>query len=178
RLDTLALGPYRAKRMALLDIKKFPDPVLRQPAEPVKNFGPELQKLVQDMAETMYAEPGVGLAAPQVGVSLRLFVGDGTIFGMPDGTTLVFANPEVLSSGGEQIGEEGCLSFPGVYEPITRPLTCRVRAQGLDGGFFELECTELACRAIFHEIDHLEGRLLIDYLSPLKRQLVRKEAKK
>jgi peptide deformylase len=164
--------------MALLEIRKFPDPILRKVGEPVVDFGPELKKLVQDMAETMYAEPGVGLAAPQVGISQRLFVADGSVFGEAEGTTLVFANAEILSSEGEQVGDEGCLSFPGIYEPIARPLRCRVRAQDVDGKTFELDCEGLSCRAIFHEIDHCEGRLVIDYLSPLKRQLVRKEAKK
>ena len=164
--------------MALREILKFPDPILRKVGEPVTDFGPSLRVLCQDMAETMYAEPGIGLAAPQVGVSLRLFIGDGTIFGQPEGTTMVFANPTVMSSDGEQQGEEGCLSFPGVYEKITRPVRCRVRAQDIDGNFFELDCEGLPARAIFHEIDHLEARLMIDYLSPLKRQLVRKEAKK
>jgi peptide deformylase len=164
--------------VALLEIRKFPDPILRKVAEPVTDFGPALGRLVADMAEAMYAEPGVGLAAPQVGISLRLFIADGAIFGFTDGRTLVVANLEILSAEGEQTGEEGCLSFPGVYEPVTRPLRCRIRAQGLDGAAFEMSCEELACRAIFHELDHLEGRLLIDYLSPLKRQLVRKEAKK
>lgn len=164
--------------MALLEIRKFPDPILRKIADPVKDFGPGLEQLVADMAETMYAEPGVGLAAPQVGVSLRLFIADGAIFGREDGAILVFANPQVLSAEGEQTGDEGCLSFPGIYEPITRPLRCRVRAQNVRGEPFEMGCEGLGCRAIFHEVDHLEGRLLIDYLSPLKRQLVRKEAKK
>jgi peptide deformylase len=164
--------------MALLEIRKYPDPILRKVAEPVTEFGPELLALCKDMAETMYAEPGIGLAAPQIGVSLRLFVADGGVFGQKEGTVLVFANAEILSSEGEQTGDEGCLSFPGIYEPVTRPLRCRVRAQGHDGEPFELECEGLACRAIFHEIDHCEGRLMIDYLSPLKRQLVKKEARK
>lgn len=164
--------------MALLEIRKFPDPVLRKVSDAVTTFGPELKELCHDMAETMYDEPGVGLAAPQVGVSLRLFIGDGTIFGFEQGTTLVFANPTVVASEGLQDGEEGCLSFPGVYEKISRPLKCRVRAQDIDGKVFELDCEGLPARAIFHEIDHLEARLMIDYLSPLKRQLVRKEAKK
>src|SRR5215813_6721264 len=105
--------------MAVLEIRKFPDPVLRKVAEPVTDFGPDLARLVKDMADTMYAEPGIGLAAPQVGISLRLFVADGPVFGAPEGTTLVFANAEVLSSEGEQTGDEGCLSFPGIYEPVT-----------------------------------------------------------
>ena len=164
--------------MAILDIRKFPDPVLRKVAAPVERFDDELTQIVTDMAETMYAEPGVGLAAPQVGISLRLFIGDGTIFGFEEGTTVVFANPEILSSEGEQEGDEGCLSFPGIYERVDRPNRCRVRAQDIHGVPFELDCEGLGCRAIFHELDHLEGRLMIDYLSPLKRQLVRKEAKK
>jgi peptide deformylase len=164
--------------VSLLEIRLFPDPVLRKVAEPVEDFGPELQRLVRDMVETMYAEPGVGLAAPQVGVSLRLFVADGALFGAPEGSTLVFANAQILSAEGEQTSEEGCLSFPGIYEPVTRPMKCKVRAQDVSGNLFEMECEGLACRAIFHEIDHCEGRLIIDYLSPLKRQLVRKEARK
>jgi peptide deformylase len=164
--------------MALLEIRLFPDPVLRKVTEPVEDFGPDLQKLVRNMVETMYAEPGVGLAAPQVGVSLRLFVTDGVLFGAPEGSTLVFANAEILSAEGEQTSEEGCLSFPGVYEPVTRPMKCKVRAQDASGRPFEMECEGLPCRAIFHEVDHCEGRLIIDYLSPLKRQIVRKEAKK
>jgi peptide deformylase len=95
--------------VALLEIRKFPDPVLRKVAAPVTDFGPALVKLAADMAETMYAEPGVGLAAPQVGISLRFFVADGTIFGFTDGRTLTFANPEILSTEGEQTAEEGCL---------------------------------------------------------------------
>src|SRR3954462_5136498 len=101
--------------MAIREILKFPDPILRKVGEPVTEFGDALKALCQDMAETMYAEPGIGLAAPQIGVSLRLFVADGTVFGYPEGATLVFANPTVMSSEGEQQGEEGCLSFPGIY---------------------------------------------------------------
>ena len=131
--------------MALLEIRKFPDPVLRKVSEPVEKFDEELRALCQDMAETMYDEPGIGLAAPQVGVSLRLFIGDGTIFGFELGTTVVFANPTVLSSEGEQEGEEGCLSFPGVFEKISRPEKCRVRARCAARNVISTICG-LSCR--------------------------------
>lgn len=166
--------------MALLAIRKFPDPILREAARPIGGFGDDLAALVRDMTETMFHEPGVGLAAPQVGVSKHLFIVDEAIFSgqrdEKDYAVRVFINSKVTLSEGEQTDMEGCLSFPGVFEEITRPRRIAVCAQDLTGKPFELVVEGLPARAILHEVDHLEARLIIDYMSPLKRRFVRREA--
>ena len=135
-------------------------------------FGDELRKLVEDMAETMYAAPGVGLAAPQIGVSLRLFVVDVATGDDVPSDLRTFVNPEILEAVGEICYEEGCLSFPGVHEDVSRSERIKVRAQDVDGNAFELETDGLLAIAIQHEHDHLEGKLLVDHLSLLRRRLV------
>lgn len=161
-----------------LRIRKYGDPVLETACAPVTEFGtPELKQLVDDMFETMYAHKGVGLAAPQVGVAQRLTVIDPSAGEDPD-ARLILVNPEILEKRGKQVGEEGCLSIPGFREDVARAMHVRVRAQGLDGGFFEAEGEELLARAIQHELDHLNGILFLSHLSPLKRDLIRRKIRK
>lgn len=157
--------------MALLPILNYPAEVLREPAEPVTEITAEIRKLVEDMAETMYDAPGVGLAANQVGVKLRIFIIDIADEEEPSDLK-VFINPELLEKDGTQIFQEGCLSFPGITEEIKRAQTVRVRAQNLDGEVFELEADGLLAVAIQHEHDHLDGVLMIDKVNAVKRKLM------
>jgi peptide deformylase len=162
----------------VLRIVKYGDPVLETKAQPVTEFGaPELRQLVDDMFETMYANKGIGLAAPQVAVSRRLTVIDPSA-GEDPNAKLVLINPEILVKEGSQIGEEGCLSIPGFREDVKRAFRVRLRAQNVDGGFFETEGEELLARAMQHEIDHLDGILFISHLSLLKRDLIRRKIRK
>lgn len=157
--------------MALLEILKYPDPRLREVAKPVASVTAETRKLVEDMAETMYAASGCGLAATQVGVNQRIFVID--IAGEDEASDLkVFINPEIYEATGTQTWEEGCLSFPGATEEIRRADRVKVRALDQSGKAFELEATGLLAIAIQHENDHLDGVLLIDKLNALRRRLV------
>src|ERR687885_2317964 len=158
--------------MTVLEITEFPEKVLKQAGAPVEKFGAELEKLVADMFETMYAAEGVGLAAPQVGLSLRLFVMD------CEGLKLVAANPEILSGEGEQEGEEGCLSVGKIHAPLRRAARVRLRAQDARGEAFEREAMGLAARCFQHETDHCDGLLFIDRLSPLRRDMVKKKFQK
>ena len=163
--------------MALRPILKYPDPRLKQRAEPVKEVSDEIRQLVDDMAETMYAAPGVGLAANQVGVLLRVFVID--IAGEDEPSELrVFINPEITSATGTQTWEEGCLSFPGVTEEIRRAERVQVRALDREGKPFELEAEGLLAVAIQHENDHLDGVVMLDKLSAVKRRLVGRKLSK
>jgi peptide deformylase len=158
--------------MAIRTILHYPDKRLRNPGQPVTDFGPEFQTLVDDMIETMYAAPGVGLAAPQIGVSLRLFIID-TATGQDEPSDLrVFANPEFIEKHGKVVWEEGCLSFPGIHEDVKRAERVKVRAHDRHGETFELEADGLLAIALQHENDHLDGKLMIDHLSILKRRLV------
>ena len=158
--------------MALMEITEFPERVLKEVGEPVVKFDEGLEKLVADMFETMYAEEGVGLAAPQVGLSLRLFVMD------CEGVKLVAANPEILSAEGEQEGEEGCLSVGKIHAPLKRAARVRLRAQDAKGEWFEREAEGLAARCFQHETDHCDGTLFIDHLSPLRRDMVKRRFQK
>jgi peptide deformylase len=163
--------------MALLPIVKYPDPRLKQRALPVDVVDDEVRRLVDDMAETMYAAPGVGLAANQVGVLRRVFVIDISSEDEPS-ELRVFINPELLETTGTQVWEEGCLSFPGVTEEIRRAELVRVRALDRDGKPFELEAHGLLAVAIQHETDHLNGVVMLDKLSAVKKRLLgRKLAK-
>lgn len=163
--------------MAVLPILEYPDKRLREKANPVQSVTPEIQKLVDDMAETMYAAPGVGLAANQVGVLLRVFVIDTA--GDDDPSDLrVFINPEILSLDGEVVWQEGCLSFPGINESVERAEKVRVRALDRSGQPFELEADGLLGVAIQHENDHLDGKLMIDKLGPIKKRLVQRKMQK
>ena len=151
--------------MTVLGIRKFGDPILRSPGLPVVEFDERLAKLVADMRETMLGAPGVGLAAPQVGVPRRLFTFDS---GEEAGA---YANPEILERSDEtQEGEEGCLSIPGIYFPVTRAMAVRVRAQTIDGAQVEREGTGLLARIFQHEIDHLDGVLFVDRLEAEHRR--------
>ena len=166
-----------ASRMSLRPIVKYPDPRLKQRALPVKVVDDEIRRLVDDMAETMYAAPGVGLAANQVGVLLRVFVIDTSTEDEPS-ELRVFINPEIVDTSGTLVWEEGCLSFPGVTEEIRRAEHVRVRALDRDGKPFELEADGLLAVAIQHENDHLNGVVMLDKLSAVKRRLLgRKLAK-
>ena len=158
-------------------ILHYPDPRLREKGRHVDAVTDEVKKLVDDMAETMYAAPGVGLAATQIGEPVQIFVVDTAEEGAPSDFR-VFINPEILEREGDITWNEGCLSFPGVNEEIERAAKVRVRAQGRDGKTFELEAEGLLAVAIQHEYDHLQGVLMIDHLGPLKRRLVQRKMTK
>jgi peptide deformylase len=158
--------------MAVMEIVEHPAQVLKSVGAPVEEFGAGLEKLVAEMFETMYAAEGVGLAAPQVGLSLRLFVMD------CEGLKLVAANPEILSAEGEQEGEEGCLSVGKIHAPLRRAARVRLRAQDVRGQVFEQEAEGLAARCFQHETDHCDGFLFIDRLSPLRRDMVKRRFQK
>jgi peptide deformylase len=161
----------------ILTIVKYPEPVLQQPGEPVTDFNSELKKLVTDMFETMYASQGIGLAAPQVGVSKRVTIID-LSQGKDPAQKLVLVNPEVILREGKQYEEEGCLSFPEIREKIARAAKVRIRAQDEKGKWFEMDGEELLSRAFQHEIDHLDGTLFIFRMSALKRDLVLRKIRK
>ena len=164
--------------MALLPILEFPDPRLRTKATPVdaaRLADPAFQRLVDDMFETMYAAPGIGLAASQVDVHQRFMVID---VSEEKDQPLVFVNPEIVSSEGEQVYQEGCLSVPGIYADVTRADRIDVRFLDREGEPRELRVDGLLAVCIQHEMDHLEGKLFVDYLSPLKREMVRKKLAK
>ena len=163
--------------MALLEIMKYGDPVLERPGDSVTEFGDRLQKLVSDMFETMYEARGVGLAAPQVGQSKRLFVMDCSGGGDP-AARVVLINPVVLSVEGDQTGDEGCLSFPGIFFPVKRSLRAVVRAQDVNGEEFEFDGLDLEARCMLHETDHCDGIVFIDRTTQLKRELVRRKIKR
>jgi len=163
--------------MSLLRIHHYPDPVLKQTAAPVTEFDAGLRRLASDMLETMYAAPGVGLAAPQVGVSRRLIVLDCSPKDAPL-APLVAINPEIVTREGECCEEEGCLSVPEFYAKVVRSEKVRVRFQELDGTPREIEAEGLWAICFQHEIDHLDGVLFVDRLSPLKRSLFRKKYQK
>jgi peptide deformylase len=158
--------------MAIRTILHYPDKRLRNPGRDVTQFGPELEALVEDMAETMYAAPGVGLAATQIGEPLRVFIIDVATGEDEPSDLKVFVNPEILERTGSQAWEEGCLSFPGVHEEIERAERVRVRARDAKGNPFELEAEGLLAIAIQHENDHLDGKLMIDHLGLIRRRLV------
>src|SRR5437868_15202067 len=158
-------------------IVKFGDPVLERPAAAVKVFDDELEKLVEDMFESMYAAHGVGLAAPQIGISKRLAVVDVTFKEDPN-AKLVLVNPEIIHKEGKQTQDEGCLSIPEFREPVMRPKRVTVRAQDVTGKFFEHTGEDLLARAFMHETDHLNGRLYIHHISALKRDLMKRKIRK
>ena len=163
--------------MPLMKILHYPDPVLRKKGVPVTEFDDDLKRLAEDMAETMYAAPGIGLAAPQVGVSKRLVVIDCAPKDEPP-QLMVLVNPEIAESGGECFEEEGCLSVPDFYAQVHRNSEVTVRYQDLDGANHQIEADGLLAIACQHEIDHLDGILFVDHLSPLKRSMFRKKWQK
>ena len=158
-------------------IVKYPDPVLTQKAEPVTQFDAELQTLADDMFESMYAAEGIGLAAPQIGISRRIFIVD-TSLGKDPAQKLVLINPEFIESEGRQTEEEGCLSLPEIRDKVNRASHVKVRAQDTAGAWFEVEGEELLSRALQHENDHLDGVLFIDRLSRLKREMIVRKIRK
>ena len=165
--------------MSLLDIITIPDPILRKVAQPVERVDAELRRLADDMLETMYDAPGVGLAAPQVGVSRRLVVVDASDKDEEPRKPLVMINPEILTLADERrIYEEGCLSIPDVKIEIERPAGLTVRYLDRDGGMQELRADGLLATVIQHEVDHLDGKLIIDFLSRLKRDMIIRKFKK
>jgi peptide deformylase len=166
--------------MALRPILRFPDAKLRQRSAEVTQVTDELRQLVADMGETMEDANGAGLAAIQVGAPVRLFIIEGAVAGGPEGSPpRVFINPEILEISQEaQTGDEGCLSFPGIFVPVKRGMKARVRAMDLDGNTFEAEGEALFARALQHETDHLNGRLLIDQVGPVKREIIKRKLRK
>jgi len=171
-------APIFFDAMSLLPILEFPDPRLRTkavPVDPARVTEPAFQKLLDDMFETMYEAPGIGLAASQVDVHQRFMVID---VSEEHDRPLVFINPEILVKAGEQVYQEGCLSVPGIFADVTRANEITVRAVGRDGQPFELQIDGLLAVCIQHEMDHLDGKLFVDYLSPLKREMVRKKLAK
>jgi peptide deformylase len=158
-------------------IVKYGDPVLETPAETVTTFDEQLQELIDDMFESMYAAHGVGLAAPQIGIGKRIAVIDITFKEDPE-AKLVLINPEIIKTEGRQRGTEGCLSLPEFREDVTRPNVVTVRAQDAQGNWFETTGDELLARALVHETEHLQGRLYISHISRLKRDMMKRKIKK
>jgi len=158
--------------MTVLPIREYPDSVLREAAKPVERFDEKLKAFLEDMWETMKENDGVGLAAPQVGVDRQIAVVQW------QGKRYVLINPRVVSSEGKDIHEEGCLSAPGVYEEVARPTRIVVEAQDEEGNTYRIEEEGFMARALAHEIDHLQGRLFFDRLSPIKRQMVKRKLQK
>lgn len=158
--------------MAIRKITEFPETVLGEVGKPVVKFDQELADLCSDMFDTMYEAEGVGLAAPQIGLNLRLFVLD------CDGIKLIAANPEIINTEGEQSGQEGCLSVGKIPAVVTRPLKARLRAQDENGEWFERDAEGYAARAFLHETDHCNGTLFIDHLPKMRRDMVVKRFKK
>lgn len=165
--------------MSLLRIVHYPEPVLLTVGQPFgeEEFGPELEKLVEDMFETMYDAQGVGLAAPQVALSKRLFVMD-----VPDeegnSNKLAFVNPEIITVEGEQVGEEGCLSFPGLFQTVKREMRVIARAQDVKGDRVEYDLTDLAARCVLHETDHCDGIVFLDRMTTLKREMAKRKIRR
>ena len=164
--------------MSILSIVHYPEPVLLAVAKPVsdREFNPDLETMVANMFETMEKAGGVGLAAPQVGVSKRLFVMDTPVEGGPN-ERHVLINPEIVRVEGEQTGDEGCLSFPGLFQVVKREMRVIARARNIKGEEIELDVANLAARCILHETDHCDGIVFLDRMTPLKRQLAKRKIK-
>ena len=160
-----------------MNILKYGAPSLRETSRPIEKFDDALEKLAADMFETMYAAPGVGLAAPQVGVNIRLIVIDISSGKNPDEKT-VLCNPRIIASDGKQNEDEGCLSLPEFSEHVVRPMKVAVEAQNIKGEPILIEGEGLLARALCHEMDHLEGVMFLDHISPLKRAILRGKIKK
>jgi peptide deformylase len=163
--------------MAVLAIRIYPDPVLRVDCRPVSEFGPELRKLAADMIETMHAAPGVGLAAPQIGVDLQIAVIDLSV-GEDPKQVYVIVNPEIVERAGNVTGEEGCLSLPGISDKVDRPESVLIRALDLGGKPIEIRADQWLARAFCLEIDHLHGVLFVDHLRGLRKERARRQLKK
>lgn len=165
------------KETSVLEIVTFGNPVLTQKSEKIEDIGQEIRELAFDMVRTMHAAPGIGLAAPQVDRSIQLITVDLSV-GEKSGDLIVLANPELLHQEGESVLEEGCLSVPGINEKVTRPYRIVVKGINLDGKEKMIEADGLLARVLCHEIDHINGKLFIDRLSPLKKSLIRKKLQK
>ena len=163
--------------MALLTIVNYPAPVLLTVGKPVEQFDDRLESFVKDMFETMYHAKGVGLAAPQVAVAARIFVMDCS-GGEDESQRIAAINPEIVYTEGEQTGDEGCLSFPGLYVPITRRSRAILRAQDVGGNWFELDGEDLTARCVLHETDHCDGIVFLDRMTILKREMAKRKIKK
>ena len=166
--------------MSILPILRFPDQRLRETSRDVTSFDDDLKRLVADMTDTMYLAEGAGLSAIQVGVPLRLFLVDPEVAARPaTDPPVVFINPQIVRlSDEEQTGDEGCLSFPGIFVPVKRAMTAEFKALDVEGKPFTVEGSGLFARAMQHEHDHLAGRLLIDMVGPVKRQIIRRKMRK
>jgi peptide deformylase len=165
--------------MAVLDVVKYPDPRLREPTVAVDAIDDGIRQLVRDMADTMFALNGAGIAAIQVGRLERIFLLDGRVAGRDDDVPVVFVNPEIIETGrGISIAEEGCLSFPGVFVEVKRPRWVKMRALGIDGEPFEIEGDGLLSRAMQHEHDHLTARLLVDMVGLVKKEMIKRKMKR
>jgi len=165
--------------MAILDLVIYPDPLLREKSEPVGEVDDEVRQLVADMVETMYYNEGAGLAAVQVGVLKRIFIADPVLAGgSREDPALVFIDPEILGSEGDQDGDEGCLSFPGIFVPVKRPGQVTIRATNLAGERFEMVGQEILARAFLHETEHMDGVLLIDKVGRIKRQFINRKLRR
>ena len=160
--------------MAVLKVRKYGDPTLRKSAVPIGDVTPELRRIIADMTETMYDEVGIGLAAPQVGISLRLIV----ISDEDNRGVQALLNPAIVEHGGEVTGEEGCLSIPGVFAPVTRAAWVKVEARSVDGQPITINARGLRARVLQHEIDHLDGVLFIDRVDPMVRDRIKRKIKK
>ena len=163
--------------MATKPIVIYGDPVLRERANPIETIDQDVKDLVASMIATLKSANGLGLAAPQVGVSSRLFIVDLSAVDLTEDVR-VFINPEIIETWGQTSMEEGCLSFPGIFQRVTRPEEVKVKATDINGNEFTLEASGILARAILHENDHLEGKLFIDYLSSLSRTMLRGKLKK
>jgi peptide deformylase len=166
--------------MAVLDIVTYPDPRLREPTFEVGEITEDVRQLVQDLTDTMYAQNGAGIAAIQVGRLERIFLIDGKVAGGDDDAPpLVFIDPEIVETGGgTTIAEEGCLSFPGVFVDVKRPRWAKLRAKNVSGEIFEVQGDQLLGRALQHEFDHLTGRLLIDLVGMVKKEMIKRKMKR
>lgn len=163
--------------MAVLPIRIYPDPVLRVRCPEVETFDEELARLAEDMVETMHAAPGIGLAAPQVGVETRMAVVDVSVGEDPE-ALVVMVNPEIVSEEGREIEVEGCLSLPEITDRVARPGKIRLRAQDVTGETYELDAEDLLARAICHEMDHLDGVLFVDHLRGLRKDRARRKLRR
>jgi peptide deformylase len=163
--------------MAVLKLVTWPNPILETPADPVTKFDDDLRKLADDMFETMYAAPGVGLAGVQVGIAKRLFVMDCSA-GKDKSSRYFMANPEIILQEGKQDGEEGCLSIPGIYSKVQRSMRVIARGHDLNGKQYEIEGIELEGRCLLHETDHCDGILYVNRITPLKREIVKRKVRK
>jgi peptide deformylase len=166
--------------MAVRPVVIWPDERLRQPSVAITTVDASVRALYQDLVDSMYASNGLGIAALQLGDPRRMFIVEPKLAGLPQtDPPLAFINPEVIETSEEQQdSEEGCLSFPEVYIKVKRPMRCKVRAMGLDGALFEIEGEALFARCLLHEYDHLTGKLLVDFVGPLKRQMIKKKLQK